>query len=174
MATTTYTSLLCVRSAHPLMDAPIRAWDADHISHIGIRIGDHVVDATLRHGVQEWRHEDWIADRVLVDDVPVYPTSSRDEQLAIEELRSRIGQRYDLLEIVGFLLLRDLGDPTRPICSRLAYDYARRCCGLIIVGKQGRLGPRLTRSNLNSYNQGLFASARTAAEQPSTSVHTWA
>ena len=44
------TSLLFTRSANPLLDAPIRAWDADHSGHVGIRVGDKVIDASLWRG----------------------------------------------------------------------------------------------------------------------------
>ncbi len=158
---TTTTSLLCVRS-HTLADAAIRAWDADHSSHTGIRVGDHVIDATLRYGVREWRLDDWMQRRILVDDVPIIAASPQAEASAIERLQARIGQRYDVWEIAGFVLLRDLGDPNRPICSRLCYDYIRDACGLLIAGRQGRVGPRMVRSNLHSFNQGLLA-ARSAS-----------
>jgi hypothetical protein len=44
------TSLLFTRSANPRLDAPIRAWDADHSGHVGIRVGDKVIDASLWRG----------------------------------------------------------------------------------------------------------------------------
>jgi hypothetical protein len=162
----TRTSLLCVRSS-TLFDAAIRAGDGDNFSHAGIRVDDSVIDVTLRYGVKEWSYNDWLQGRELVDDVPVVPSSQGAEATAIRELRERIGQRYDRWEIAGFVLLRDLGDPNRPICSRLAYDYIRTATGLIIAGRQGRMGPRLVRSNLHSFNQGLLSASRSRnANQP--------
>jgi len=150
------TSLLFTRSANPLLDAPIRAWDADHSGHVGIRVGDKVIDASLWHGVAVWHLNDWLASRVLVDDVPVIARSLGHQQTAESRLFDRVGQRYDLWEIVGFVLLRDLGDPQRPICSRLAIDYITDACGVTLPGKQGRVGPRLVRTALHAYNAGLL------------------
>lgn len=152
----TRSSLLFTRSANPLLDAPIRAWDADHSGHVGVRIGDKVIDATLWHGVAVWPLDVWLQRRVLVDDVPVIPRSLGHQQTAESRLFDRIGQRYDVWEIVGFVLLRDLGDPQRPICSRLAIDYLTDACGIRLPGKQGRIGPRLVRSALHAYNAGLL------------------
>lgn len=148
-------SLLFTRSANPLLDAPIRAWDADHSGHVGVRVGDKVIDATLRHGVAVWPLADWLQRRVLVDDLPVVPRSIGHQQTAETRLFDRIGQRYDLWEIAGFLLLRNMGDPQRPICSRLAIDYITDACGLSLPGKQGRVGPRIVRVTLHAYNAGL-------------------
>lgn len=149
-------SLLFTRSANPLLDAPIRAWDADHSGHVGVRVGDKVIDATLRHGVAVWPLADWLQRRVLVDDLPVVPRSIGHQQTAETRLFDRIGQRYDLWEIAGFLLLRNMGDPQRPICSRLAIDYITDACGLSLPGKQGRVGPRIVRVTLHAYNLGLL------------------
>jgi hypothetical protein len=151
----TRSSLLFTRSANPVLDAPIRAWDADHSGHVGIRIMDKVIDATLWHGVAVWPLADWLQRRVLVDDLPVIPRSLGQQQTAEMRLFDRIGQRYDFWEIAGFLLLRDLGDPQRPICSRLAIDYLTDACSVSLPGKQGRVGPRLVRATLHAYNAGL-------------------
>jgi len=98
---------------------------------------------------------------MIVDDIPIYPSSPEAERRGIERLRARIGQQYDRWEIAGFVLLRDLGDPDRPICSRLCYDYLRDVCGLTIPGRQGRIAPRIVRATLTTFNQG-----RTAAISP--------
>lgn len=149
----TRTSILCVRSA-TLSGRAIEAWDGDHVSHVGIRVEDQVIDATFWHGVKKWPLDVWMQGRTLVDDIPVYPSSLGHQQTAEMELFDRIGQKYDRWEIAGFVLLRDLGDPKRPICSRLAYDYLHAACGLQIAGRQGRMGPRLIRTNLTSFNLG--------------------
>jgi len=153
---TTRSSLLFTRSANPLLDAPIRAWDAGHMSHVGIRVGDVVIDASLWHGVAKWRLEDWTRGRVIVDDLPVIASSQGAQELAESRLFDRIGQRYDVWEIVGYPLLRDLGDPDRPVCSRLGYDYLTDACSLRLPGRQGRIGPRLLHAMHHSYNLGLL------------------
>ena len=163
----TRSSLLCVRSA-TIPGRLIEAWDGDHTSHVAIRIEQKVIDATLRHGVKAWDLDEFMRGRTLVDDVPFYPTSLGHQQTAEMKLFDRIGQKYDRWEIAGFVLLRDLGDPERPVCSRLTYDYGRDICNLRIAGRQGRVGPRLMRSNLVSFNDGLLRGGfPTAPSQPS-------
>ncbi len=149
------TTILYVRS-HTLADIAIRAWDAGHMSHVGICHGQRVIDATLRHGVAEWDRSDWLQGRIVVDELPVFATDEATALRAYESLRARIGQRYDVWEIAGFLLLRDLGDPDRPVCSRLGYDSLGDACGLRIPGRQGRVGPRLLHAIHHAYNLGLL------------------
>lgn len=149
-------TIIYTRSANPLLDAPIRAWDASHVSHIGICHNGLVVDATLTRGVQNELREKWLAGRVVVDELPVFVTDAATARIAKEKLYARIGQRYDIWEILGYPLLRDLGDPERPVCSRLGYDYLGDACGLRLPGRQGRIGPRLLHAAHHAYNLGLL------------------
>jgi hypothetical protein len=138
------------------LDVLIRAWDAGSMSHAGVCYGSRVIDASILHGVAEWHREDWLQGRVIVDELPVLAS---DEQAAIkahDKLQARIGQRYDLWEILGYPLLRDLGDPERPVCSRLGYDNLTDACSLRIPGRQGRIGPRLLHAIHHAYNLGLL------------------
>jgi hypothetical protein len=150
-------TIIYTRSAHwqPL-DALIRAWDAGTMSHLGIRLGDVVVDATIPHGVAQWRASDWLQGRVIVDELPVFATDETTAFRAYRKLQARIGQQYDIWEILGFPLLRDLGDPERPVCSRLGYDHLTAACGLRIPGRQGRIGPRLLHAIHHAYNLGML------------------
>jgi hypothetical protein len=152
----TRSSLLCVRSTS-LGGKAIQAWDGDHVSHVGVRVGNTIVDATFWHGVKAWPAYDWLHRYVLVDDTPIHPLSAAHQQTAEMRLFDRIGQRYDVWEIAGFVLLRDLGHPARPICSRLAIDYITDACAVRLPGKQGRVGPRLVRATLHAYNAGRSA-----------------
>lgn len=153
----TQSSLLFSRSAQPLLDVPIRAWDGDHCSHGAIRVENFVIDATFFHGVAVQEYNEWKKGRVVVDDVPVYPSSDESLKLANAKLFAREGQKYDILETLGFPLLRDLGSPEKPNCSRLQIDYLRDACSLIVPGKQGRIGPRLVRIAIHAYNLGLLS-----------------
>jgi hypothetical protein len=159
----TRSSLIYTRSAHPLLDAPIRAWDAGHMSHVGIRVADQVVDATLFTGVAKWPLEQWLQGRVVVADLPVYATTQGRQEQAEGNLFDRVGMRYDILEALGYPLLRDLGDPDRPVCSRLGYDFLRTALGCDLPGRQGRIGPRLLFGAHHFYNAGLMASIRAQA-----------
>jgi hypothetical protein len=138
------------------LDALVRAWDAGAMSHVGVRIGNIVVDATIQHGVANWPCDHWLQGRVIVDEQPVFATDDATAQRAYDRLFARVGQTYDWLEILGFPLLRDMGDPERPVCSRLAYDYLTDACGLRIPGRQGRIGPRLLHTAHHAYNLGLL------------------
>jgi len=138
-------------------DALIRAWDAGHMSHAGIRLGDWVIDAAVWGGVARTYLPDWMHGREIVADLPVLSTSQGTQEQAESELFDRIGQRYDLAELAGFVLLRDLGDPDRPVCSRLGYDFLATACGLRIPGRQGRIGPRLLHTAHHSFNLGRSA-----------------
>lgn len=149
----TRTSLIFT-SSRTLADAAIRAWDGDQSSHVGIRVGTVVIDATFVHGVQRWALDAWLKGRTIVDELPVYATNEAAESIAVSNLVDRIGQPYDILEAIGFPLLRNLGDPNKPICSRLAIDYLTMATGLQIPGKQGRIAPRLVRVALHAYNLG--------------------
>ena len=156
-------TILYTRSAHwqPL-DALIRAWDAGAMSHLGIRMGKHRGgrDHPTRC-VANWPYEYWLQGRVIVDEQPVFANDEATAQRAYERLFARIGQHYDIWEIAGFVLLRDLGDPERPVCSRLAYDYLADACGLRLPGRQGRIGPRLLHTAHHSYNLGLLYGPQT-------------
>lgn len=150
-------SLLYTMPSYRLLGTLISQPDGGEASHVGVRLGEQVIDASFMHGVAVWPLDEWLSSRVLVADVPVIPrTVGMGEQAALN-LRARIGQRYDWAELIGFILLRDLGDPNRPICSRLAQDFLRDACGLIIPWRMGRWGVRLNHTSATSYLQGLHA-----------------
>ena len=157
---TTRSSILYVRTTRwQPADALIRAWDAGHMSHAGVRVGEHVVDATVTQGVAKWHLADWLQGRTVVADLPVYARTQGLQEQAEIELFDSVGLNYDLAEIAGFVLLRDLGDPYRPVCSRLGYNFLRRAIDNNLPGRQGRIGPRLLFGMHQFYNAGLTARA---------------
>jgi len=150
-------SLLYTMPRHRLLGTLISQPDGGEASHVGVRLGDQVIDASFWHGVAVWPLAEWLKDKHLVADVPVVPRTPGMGDQAEINLRARIGQRYDWLELLGFILLRDLGDPNRPICSRLGQDFLRDACGLVIPWRTGRWGVRLNHTSAVSYLQGLLA-----------------
>jgi hypothetical protein len=153
----TRSSILYTRSqGFVFTDMAIRAWDAGHMSHVGVCYCNRVIDASLWHGVAEWHRDDWLQGRIVVDELPVFATDEQSAIKARDILMGRIGQRYDLWEILGYPLLRDLGDPERPVCSRLGYDHLNDACSLRIPGRQGRIGPRLLHAIHHAYNLGML------------------
>lgn len=156
-------ALLFVRKPRDIFSKVIVAQDGGLASHVGVRIGDEVVDATFWHGVKTWKLEDWMAQYELVESVDFVARNSDAEAAAARQVTSMLGKRYDWLEILGFLLWRDLGSPNRPVCSRLAQDVFNLATGVAYPGRSGRWGVRLCQVSATSYRQGLKNSGATAA-----------
>ena len=148
-------SLLFVRRRRDLASRLILAQDGGTASHVGVRVGDRVIDASLWHGVAQWDLTEWLKGYELVQDVPVIPRSQAAADQAERELFDMLGRRYDWLEIAGFILWRDLGHPDRPVCSRLAQDFFNTATGYDYPGRAGRWGVRLTQVAATSYLHAL-------------------
>ncbi|MFN9507202.1 MAG: hypothetical protein ACK57J_22035 [Rubrivivax sp.] len=138
-------------------DKPIRAGTGDDAGHVGILLGPSVVDTTLLHGVKRWDSETWLAKRRHVQTIPVPAASAAhaDRASAYLEQAVRENWRYDWLEILGFLLMRDLGDPNRPVCSSLARTWFELQTGHQLDTRRGRTSPRLIRVAAGAYAAGL-------------------
>lgn len=157
MADTRY-GLVFSRSRIAALSTPINAWEGADYSHVGVCIaGAEVIDATLWHGVAKWSLEKWVGQNHLIDTVPIYPRTPEQGAQAEKNLRDKVGEMYDLAEMFGFALLRDIGSARRPICSTLARDFVQDATGLVIPGRRGRWGPRLMYVAAQSYLQGMQA-----------------
>ena len=147
-------SLLFVHRPRSVASKLIIAQDGGKASHVGVKVGQRVFDASLLHGVAQWDLADWLAGYELVQEVPVIPRSQGAGEQAEAYLHSMVGKRYDWLEIAGFILWRDLGHPDRPVCSRLAQDFFNQATGYSYPGRAGRWGVRLTQVSATSYAHG--------------------
>lgn len=85
-------------------------------SHCAVLDGDHVIDATFKHGVARRRMADWSAEypEQCVLHVPV-PA----EQAAKEWLRQQVGKAYDWSAVLGFITRADWADDESWFCSEL-------------------------------------------------------
>lgn len=130
-------------STQPIAGTPIRAFEGGPSSHVGCVTldGRSVIDATMQHGVRPWTLDEWLAHRgrVITRD---YSYTAPDEQAGDDWLHEQIGKGYDWLNIAGFVLLRDLDDPKRHVCSSLAFGRDLKA-GLTISDEGRRLGVRL-------------------------------
>lgn len=140
------TTLIFTR--HRWTDKWIRVGTGDDAGHVGIALGDGVViDTTFWHGCRAWTREEWLADRILVDEIVVPAASAEHAERALAFIRQAAAEnwRYDWLEIVGFILMRELGDPTRGVCSSLARDWFEMHTGHTLRTRRARISPRHTR-----------------------------
>lgn len=115
----------------------------DTATHVGICPNrQHVIDATLLHGVKRWDRDEWLSMRHAVDEHELTPADETHEEMADEYVRGMLGRHYDWLEIIGFLVMRDLGMGKRPVCSSLGRDWVCLLTGKQWPGKTGRTSPR--------------------------------
>ncbi len=152
-----HSSLLLTRARIPLLDAPIRAVTGGAAGHIGIGVGGLVYDVTLWHGVRPQPRAEFLSHRELVAEVEVVPVSEAAGHAALLWLIDMADRRvrYDWLEIVGWVLMRELGDPGRPVCSGLAGQYFERATGQRIPDRRARLDPRHVHIAAGMYLAGL-------------------
>lgn len=148
---------VCGKSAlQRLSGRVIWAFDGGDSTHVGVGIGSKIIDATAWHGVARWAREDWLDHYELIEEIHIPARSIGAEEQAAMNAINRIGQRYDLAELAGFLLLRDLGSPAHPVCSRLGYDVWLDATGYPLPDdRTGRIGPRLLRTHAAGYVAGL-------------------
>ncbi len=151
--------LLFTRPTNRWQALPITAWEGDDASHVGILLEriDIVVDASMADGVRSKNRADWMSGRVLVDSVQITPKSIGHLEQAEAFALDSIGQGYDWLELLGFPLLRDLGNNERYVCSTLARAVAEIATGYVHPGRRGRYGVRLCRLQWAAYAAGAVA-----------------
>jgi hypothetical protein len=146
-------SLVFSRSWNRLLDLPIRAWEGDDCSHVGVRLGDKVIDATLLHGVAATSYEEWCARRELMQEIDIFPASFGAAEQASNELHAKVGLPYDWRGVLGFPLLRDLDQRNAWWCSELAAHWLTVHAGIVLPGRPGRRGVRLLRWVASGYSQ---------------------
>lgn len=156
-------ALIFTRHPRPWMDLPIRAWEGDDASHVGVQVAGRVIDATLQHGVAPTSLMDWTQRRQVVQWITVTPRSEAHQQRATENLESRLGLPYDVAGILGFPALRDTSDPYAFWCSELAALWWEDMTGITLPGRVGRRGVRLLRWAAYAHEQALLTMTNTAS-----------
>jgi uncharacterized protein YycO len=150
--------LVFTRNRAAWLSAPIQAWTGDYASHCAVRLDeDTVIDATLWHGVQRWSWERCGSMHVIVHQIPVNhvePVMLADANRWINE---QIGTEYDIWEILGHPLLRNLGSDDRYVCSSLALQWWIRATGITPAGRLQRFDPRHLRIAASVREQALLS-----------------
>lgn len=134
-------SILYCRS-NGLFGRVIQAFSGDDIDHVGIRLGNRVLDVTPLHGVRITDYEDWSKKYNIVAEDILPVVGELRAAAGIEVLVSYIGSGYDFLEILGFAFWRKLGSSRRFVCSSLGAEAVYQLTGLAWPGKAGRITPR--------------------------------
>lgn len=117
----------------------IRAFEGGAASHCGAVLADgRVIDATWPRGVQAHSEAEFLAGRVLVADLWV---PLPDEAAAKAYLLAQLGKPYDLLDILSFLVWRDIGQAGANVCSGLLLR-AKLAGGLVVRERHDRWGVR--------------------------------
>jgi hypothetical protein len=157
-------SLIFTRNAWT--DKPIRVGTGDDAGHVGIGLGPlHVIDTTFWHGCKLWDRAEWLSHRTLVDEIEV-PAASLAHAREAEDYVLRAAAenwRYDWLEIVGFILMRELGDPQRGVCSSLARTWFELHTGHQLRTRLARTSPRHMRIAAGAYLAGSATAPQWAA-----------
>lgn len=135
--------LLFSRNRRAWMDLPIRAFEGGDAGHVGIQIGDEVIDSAFwQRGVRKTSFEAWRSEHVIVGSVPVY-LPKMDEANAW--LHEQLGKPYDWTAILGFLAWRDWSEPESWYCSELAAGWMQQG-GVSPWVRSGRIGVRMVRA----------------------------
>jgi hypothetical protein len=132
------------------IDKPIRAWEGDNSSHVSIKIGDYVYDATLMHGVAKNTYDQWLKNKIITEEYMVVVPEAKVLQL-IDWLNLLVENKtkYDIFKIVGFVLLRDIESYDKFICSELAIKAFNMITNITLPGRQGRQGVRLAKNAIS-------------------------
>jgi len=117
----------------------IRAFEGGLASHCGAVLANgRVVDATWPRGVQAHSEHDFLRGRTLVADLSV---PLPDEAAGQAYLLGQIGKPYDWLDILSFLVWRDVGQAGVNVCSGLLLR-AMLAGGLQVHERHDRWGVR--------------------------------
>jgi uncharacterized protein YycO len=119
----------------------IRAFEGGDWDHVGIVDDEHVIEATVWHGVRRrtlasmragTRHE-------LVE----VACDPRLESAALAWARGQVGKPYDFGAVVGFLFWRSTWARQGAWYCSEAAAYFAVLCGLTLAGNHRRIGVRL-------------------------------
>ena len=110
-------------------------------SHCGVQLSDgSIVDTTWPRGTQRRTREQFLNGRTLVADIWLsVPDEFAAEDWLIEQADTRAG--YDVLDILSFLLWRDIGRRGRYVCSSQMLRAAM-AGGLQMIERPDRWGVR--------------------------------
>lgn len=108
-------NLIFTRSWSPL-SAIIRLATWSTWSHVGVLLGDRVLDSTIRHGVAMRDMDSFMAG---ISAHRVVDVETENPLGVINALRSQIGKPYDLTGVLGMSLRRNWQEDDRWFCSEL-------------------------------------------------------
>ena len=132
--------LIFTRAANPVADLAIRAFEGGSAGHVGIALDEGgVIHATFRHGVHAQTMAEFLADRIVVQEIPVFLPN---QPAADAWLRAQLGKPYDWTGILGFLFWRDWQDDDAWWCSEAAAAWMLQG-GASLAGRHKRIGVRL-------------------------------
>ena len=119
----------------------IRAFEGGKASHCGVQLSDgSVVDTTWPRGTQRRDRAEFMHGRELVAEIELHlPAEEAAEAWLIKQAADRA--RYDLLDIVSFLVWRDIGRAGRYVCSSQMLRAAL-AGGLQMIERPDRWGVR--------------------------------
>jgi uncharacterized protein YycO len=133
-------SLIFTRAESSLADLTIMAFEGGTASHVGIKIGEYVIDsAMMQGGVRRHTVEDFMRGRIAVDEVQLYLPNP---DAADAWINKQIGKPYDWSALLGFLAWRDWSDDERWYCSELGGGYML-AGGATFASRYKRMGVRL-------------------------------
>lgn len=154
-------------TSHPnaIFSAPIRGWEGDECTHVGVWLQRHqvVVHASAFAGVVKESREAFLHGRILKDQIDLPAASPGHLALAELTMLSAVGGGYDWPEVIGFPLLRDLGSSDRYVCSTLARRAMEDVSGRTHPGRRGRYGVRLARIDAAALRDGAMLGRALAA-----------
>lgn len=135
---------LFVRSDHGIVaigSRLIRAFEGGIASHCGVQLLDgSVVDTTWPNGAQRRTRDEFMAGRELVAEIELHlPSDEAAEAWLIQQAEAGAG--YDVLDIISFLVWRDIGRSGRYVCSSQMLRAAL-AGGLQMIERPDRWGVR--------------------------------
>lgn len=145
-------TFIFTKSTNRFVDKPIRAWEGDLSSHVSIKVGGSVYDATLWHGVSRRSYAEWAKNKIITEEY-FLETSEEKVLKLLDWLNDLVSKktRYDVFKILGFILLRDIDSYNKFICSELAIVAFNMLTDIKLPGRQGRQGVRLAKNAISVY-----------------------
>jgi uncharacterized protein YycO len=132
--------LIFTRAANPAADILIRAFEGGSAGHVGIAMDEGgVIHATLRDGVHAQSMAEFLRDRIVVQEIPVFLPN---QPAADAWLRAQLGKPYDWTGILGFLFWRDWQDDAAWWCSEAGAGWFL-AGGASFASRHSRIGVRL-------------------------------